>query len=319
MAPEMANQSNPKGRVLEDAVEAIERAILETDPDMANRTIRVEARKRIVVQGVTHVIDLWVELPGPKGYDALFVFECKNWEVDVTKDEVTLFSEKIRASGAQRGYIVARTYNDGARAQAKLDPRVQLVDVRKKEFDRLTAPLFPMFQINEGGHAAVQLFPPEVGRRGGRQIDPAKIKLIEDGQRVSFAEWLARWEAELKEERTNRSDTAGLPVGSYTLEAFGRRTFAPGTCSFQGAPFDAVEVKMTIPIRIVRPVFTGSIEVVGRGRVLKLEPFTIAGQTFHLNFVDLNFGDLDFADYFDDLPENDDANGPGSEGSPAAG
>jgi predicted amidohydrolase YtcJ len=54
----MADRSNPKGRVLEDAVEAIERAILATDPDMVNRTIRVQARKRIAVQGVTHVIDL---------------------------------------------------------------------------------------------------------------------------------------------------------------------------------------------------------------------------------------------------------------------
>lgn len=315
----MANRSNPKGRVLEDAVEAIERAILASDPEMANRTIRVHARKRIVVQDVMHEIDLWVELAGPKGYDSLFVFECKNWEDDVTKNEVIIFSEKIRAVGAQRGFIVAREFNDGARAQAKLDPRVQLLDLRKEEFDRLRAPMFPMIQINESHHAAVKLFPPEVGRRRGRQIDPAKIKLVENGQRVSFSEWLARWEAELKEERSNRWDTVRLPAGNYTLEISGRRTFAPGTCSFQGAPLDAVEVKLTIPTRIERPVFTGSIEVVGRGRVLKLEPFTVAGKTFQLNFVDLNFGDFNFGDLFDDLPENEDANGPGSGGTPAPG
>jgi hypothetical protein len=231
---------------------------------------------------------------------------------------VILFSAKILAARAQRGYIVARTYNEGAVAQTKLDSRVQLLDLRKEEFDRLRAPTFPMIQINESDHSAVQLFPPDVGKPG-RQIDPAKIKLIENGQRVSFAEWLKRWEAELKKERSNRPDTVRLPAGSYTLETSGRRTFAPVTCSFQGARLDAVEVKMKILIRIERPVFTGSIEVVGRGRVLKLEPFTVAGKAFQLNFVDLNFGDFKIADLFGDLPENEGANGPGSGGTRAPG
>lgn len=71
---------------------------------------------------------------------------------------------------------------------------------------------------------------------------------------------------------SGRSDTAHLAAGIYTLETFSRRTFDPGTCSFQGARIEAVEVKMTISTRIERPVFTGSIEVVGRGRVLKRRP-----------------------------------------------
>ena len=283
----MAASSNEKGRELEEAVLAIERAILGVDGTDAASSIRIEPRKIVTVAGVRHEYDLWVELRGVPGYESLFVFECKNWSDKVGKNEVIVFSAKVAAVQAQRGFLVAREYTADARAQAALDPRIQLLDVRKEEYDRFRAPMFPMIQINESHQSAVQLFPPAAGQKRARQIDPARIRLIENGQRVSFSEWLARWEAELKEERSNRPDTAHLAAGTYTLETFGRRTFDPGNCSFQGARIEAVEVKMTIPTRIERPVFTGSIEVVGRGRVLKLSPFTVAGQTFQLNFVDV--------------------------------
>jgi hypothetical protein len=65
----VGTKSHKKGRSLEDAVEMIERTILETDPSLANRTIRMVARRRLTIEGVRMEVDLWVELLGPDGYD----------------------------------------------------------------------------------------------------------------------------------------------------------------------------------------------------------------------------------------------------------
>src|SRR5689334_20905416 len=59
-----------------------------------------------------------------KGYTVTFIFECKNWEDAVGKNEIIIFSEKIDAVSAQRGYFVAKSFTRDAEAQALKDPRM---------------------------------------------------------------------------------------------------------------------------------------------------------------------------------------------------
>jgi len=63
---------------------------------------------------------------GP-GYEAIFVFECKNWQEKVGKNEIIVFSEKFRVANAQRGFFVAKSYTADAVAQAERDQRVELL------------------------------------------------------------------------------------------------------------------------------------------------------------------------------------------------
>src|ERR1035441_1861623 len=91
-----------KGRELEIAVEAIEAVILESSPSLLGQPFKIERRKRINVGGVHHEIDIFVQVGAAKGYESTFIFECKNWEAPVGKNEIIVFSEKIDAAVAQR-------------------------------------------------------------------------------------------------------------------------------------------------------------------------------------------------------------------------
>jgi hypothetical protein len=113
-----------KGRELEIAVEAIEAVILESSPSLLGQPFQIERRKRINVDDVHHEIDIFVQVGAAKGYESTFIFECKNWEAPVGKNEIIVFSEKIDATVAQRGYVVAKGFTKDAFAQAAKDPRI---------------------------------------------------------------------------------------------------------------------------------------------------------------------------------------------------
>src|SRR5260370_15194144 len=116
-----------KGRELERAVHAIEAVILESSPALREKPFLIETRKHIAVGGVHHEIDIFVTVEVAKGYTAIFIFECKNWEAAVGNNEIIVFSEKIDAATAQRGYVVAKSFTKDAEAQALKDPRITLL------------------------------------------------------------------------------------------------------------------------------------------------------------------------------------------------
>src|ERR1700682_4875244 len=116
-----------KGRELELAVHAIEAVILESSPALREKPFIIETRKRISVGGVHHEIDIFVTVEVAKGNTTTFIFECKNWKAAVGKNEKVIFSAKIDAAIAQRGYVVARLFTRDAAAQSLKDPRTTLL------------------------------------------------------------------------------------------------------------------------------------------------------------------------------------------------
>jgi hypothetical protein len=118
---------NVKGVELEVAVHTIENHILASSPALRENSFTIESWKRVTVGGVHHEIDIFVSVDLGKGYTAVFIFECKNWETAVGKNEIVIFSEKIDALQAQRGYFVAKSFTKDAQAQAVKDPRITLL------------------------------------------------------------------------------------------------------------------------------------------------------------------------------------------------
>src|SRR5690242_14612599 len=118
--------SQEKGDALETAVAAIEELILQTSPASAAKPI-VEKKKIIRVNGVRNEIDVYVAIDSADGYRSVYIFECKNWQDAVGKDQIVLFSKKIEVSQATRGYFVAKSFTSDAEAQAKQDPRLILL------------------------------------------------------------------------------------------------------------------------------------------------------------------------------------------------
>jgi Restriction endonuclease len=116
-----------KGDTLENTVREIESTILHTAPGFSEGTFRIQSKRIVVSDGVRHEIDLYVTAALPTGYEAIFVFECKNWQDKVGKNDIIVFSEKVKATNAQRGFFVAKSFTKDAVAQAEKDPRLELL------------------------------------------------------------------------------------------------------------------------------------------------------------------------------------------------
>jgi hypothetical protein len=122
-----------KGDVLESAVKAIEQSILRNAPNAADRNFTIECKKLIGVGDVRHEIDVYVTVHFAPKYDAVFIFECKNWVDPVGKNEIIICSEKIAVSGATHGYVVAKSFTADAKAQAEKDVRITLLTVEEHD------------------------------------------------------------------------------------------------------------------------------------------------------------------------------------------
>jgi hypothetical protein len=121
------SEASDKGNALERAVKAIEELILGTSPTLRGNSFTIDSKKILNVGGVHHEIDILVKVDGGHGYESVFIFECKNWKTAVGKNEVIVFGEKIDASAATRGFLVAKSFTADAEAQARKDSRIALL------------------------------------------------------------------------------------------------------------------------------------------------------------------------------------------------
>ena len=136
----MPNPKQEKGDRLERAVLAIEQIILRDSPGYSQDRFRFASKRTIITEGVRHEIDVYVEIDHGKGYDTVFIFECKNWKDVVDKNEVIIFAAKIQATRAHRGFFVARSFSKYAIAQAALEPRIVLLHAADLPADQTPVP-----------------------------------------------------------------------------------------------------------------------------------------------------------------------------------
>jgi hypothetical protein len=110
----MTITSRQKGDELERAVRPIELAVLRRSPGYHEKTFRIEGKKKFESSaGVPHEVDIWVNVEVAAGYEATFIFECKNRARKVGKKEAADFARKIDDANAQRGFLVAATLTKG--------------------------------------------------------------------------------------------------------------------------------------------------------------------------------------------------------------
>ena len=106
-----------KGNILEQAVHAIESVIIANSPGASKDTFEIQGKKIITVGGVHHEIDIYVTLKHAAGYESVFIFDCRNREQKANKNDIIVFTEKIKVAGAQRGFFIAKAYSRDAKAQ----------------------------------------------------------------------------------------------------------------------------------------------------------------------------------------------------------
>lgn len=135
-----------KGDALERAIQILETFILGTNPSTREATVTIEPKKIIDNNGVKHEIDIYITVDPGNGYDSIYIFECKNWEHKVGKNEIIVFSEKINITRAAKGFFVAKSFTSDAEARAKQDKKITLL-IATDELDTSIS-LIADFSIN---------------------------------------------------------------------------------------------------------------------------------------------------------------------------
>jgi hypothetical protein len=273
----MAESSQQKGNRLEGAVAAIEEIILRDSPGYSKDRFRIFTKRTVVADGVRHEIDIYVEIDHGKGYDTVFIFECKNWEEAVDKNEIIVFGEKIRATNAQRGFFVARSYSRYATAQAARDPRIVLLYASDTPPELTPVPFsfhwvnielleFPELNVI----ARKETVPP--GSSPRLDIDPETVQLVIKGAPVALSAYLRAWGYDAAQQQVNKVMTAEMAEGKYDYALKDTRSFQPGEVILNGYEISSMTLDVLYQVHLFQPAVSSHVEVDGRGRVVEMEP-----------------------------------------------
>jgi hypothetical protein len=274
-----------KGRALEIAVHAIETVILESSPSLSGQPFQIERRKTVTVDGVHHEIDVFAKVGPAKGYESIFIFECKNWEAPIGKNEIIVFSEKIDAVVAQRGYFVAKRFTKDALAQAAKDPRITILYAT--EHDPSNVPPPESFHITAPVHVKCSTTFRVAGTAGTKldvmQLEGKLIRLC--GSDMLLTDYLNSWTEELYKQRLLYFYTADLPEGIHPLLEEDERSFAAGELLIDGREMERVLLQAEFGVEIIRPDVVSDYEVSTRGRVIRLAKAKVRDFAIDTSFV----------------------------------
>ena len=260
-----------KGDALERAVRAIESVILQSFPGFSESTFRIEGKKIINASGVRHEIDIHVTASFGKGYDAIFIFECKNWLDKINKNEIMIFSGKVKASDARRGFFVAKSYTRDAMAQAELDPRIELLRAEQLDASAVAVPA-NFHAIQPGKPDAVVTIKAANTRPGvlPSPIDLKKASFMLKGEAVDFDDYIHTWIVRLRDDRFGHFPSATVEEGCHILDFEDARIF-DAEALVNGQQVRSIRVKGTFPVEVAKPVVVSAFDVATRGRFITVQ------------------------------------------------
>lgn len=258
-----------KGNELENAVRAIESAILREAPGYSEDAIRIHGKKIVQSDGVKHEIDVFVTVKHAPGYDSVFIFECKNWSSKVGKNELIIFSEKIKVSGAQKGFFIAKSFTRDAKAQAKKDSRISLLTAYN--FSPLTRMRFPQFQL-------VNIISCEINAEiipfrsdGVRQtIDLDGRSIVMNGKTYDAKEFIEELANKSRDQQINRSGVNDFPEGTYQIEIEETYKYTEDELMIDKLPIEGIKIKGMANVEKLVSSVVSIYEVESRGRLIKI-------------------------------------------------
>lgn len=277
-----------KGSHLEDAVRLIEQTILNSKPGLKEFPFLIETKKIFVADGVRHEIDIYVEIDLGHGYKSVFIFECKNWKDPVGKNELIIFSEKLKITNAQKGYFTAKKLTKDAINQAAKDNRIELLEIITDNSIILSFPDFHSIERDQSKvHTNVNLI-----KRGTRNekiesqpISPDDCNVELDGESIDLTKYINKNSSEIIESRINNEPTNRLPEGVYNYEYNETLFYETGSLIVQGFDIERIELNITFPLIVTRPKIKYAFEVGQRGKVISYEGKTSKGHTFGIAFI----------------------------------
>ena len=260
-----------KGDSLERAVRAIESVILESFPADSENTFRIEGKRILRVSGVRHEIDVYVVISRSKGYDSIFIFECKNWLEKVGKNELIVFSEKVRACNAQKGFFIARSYTQDAKAQAKLDPRVEILVVDEQEQSAVIVPgEFHGIQIGEKKATVTFKAAHRDSETHRMAVDLRNASFVLRGVVTDADQFVRIWIDELANSRCSRFPSNTVEEGRHLLDFAAQREFDEGQAFVNGRPVRSIETAGTVEVDVRKAVVLSAFDIATRGRCMTI-------------------------------------------------
>ena len=186
----------------------------------------------------------------------------------MNKNEIIVFSEKIKAIGAAQGYFLATSFTKDAKAQAKKDNRMTLRTVT--EHDPLQLSDFKSFDI----HHEYKNFQPVIYARDGQPWDALLTSLVlivrYKGSTEILEKLVVEWCREVAKERL-RGFASDKPTGVYDFDYDFVRNFSPGELAIRGRDIATLHIfAMTTAEVYQRPIIS-SFEIESRGRVIVYE------------------------------------------------
>lgn len=257
-----------KGDALERAVQLLETFILGTNSATKEATVTIEPKKIIDDNSVKHEIDIYITVDPGNGYESVYIFECKNWEQKVGKNEIIVFSEKIDVTRAAKGFFVAKSFTSDAEARAKQDKRITLLTATN-DFGTSTS-LVANFSINTDVDSYANfIYRPDVTVKQPTLTNE------------SFALYrnehlLLRTVNEIIRQRLIDATMQRAPADAFFEDAGGYRItqsvlFQPQELVIEGCEIYRVDMTVTWKTRIIRPTIVSKFDIKTRGRVITYE------------------------------------------------
>lgn len=269
---------------MEEAVYFIQKTILESDPQYRGLKFTIARNEHLNTGGVRHEIDVLVRVNPDTDYEAMLVFECKNWNAAVGKNEVIILSEKIHALSAARGFLVAKQFSSDAEAQARNDPRIKLVRCSTDFSSVLSIELL---------HTFTELLTIEVSARVvGHDRQPIDVGSLDhnalwsfNGRPVVLGEIIRQHADHFYQEHFKQQQSRLRLEGVHNGSAAGRVEFDPGELTSGDRIIEWLELichyRVTNTARKIRSQF----ELHGYGRTYAFEPFEADGKAVEVVMV----------------------------------
>lgn len=260
-----------KGDALEDAVHAIEHTLLSSFPGLAQETFRIQSNRIINSDGVRHEIDIFVTADFPNGYESTFIFECKNWQAKVGKNEIIVFTEKIAAVSAQRGFFIAQAFTKDALAQAAKNSRLKLLIA--SHIQPITTVKFPQLVYSHVGETTVNVKfgVPDFSKTPlATRSDLCDGTIVVENEAMNTSEYISRWVNTIRSDEIGRMDISQLHDGDHIVNFSTELQFALGKAYLDGFSLLKISLEGLAKVTLVRAQIFSIYDIETRGRLLKI-------------------------------------------------
>jgi hypothetical protein len=266
----MAAKQKHDGASLERAVEFIQKAILKNDPKLKGIEYNIESKKICTIAGVRHELDVFVKTCPGSPYESSWIFECKNWQKTVGKNEVISLAEKVDVLNANRGFLVARKISKFAEAQLKRDERIRFIRCNDDFLGALSIELT---------HSLHDPLPVRVWfKERGRAIDKLEAMESEDivcrlnNQQINFQTYIEK----LVKDEMEADGRVNSRQYSHVGEHWGTRCvevlYSLGECILNGVELQSMTLEVRFFVTVSRHKIRSKFELEGHGRMVSFEP-----------------------------------------------